>query len=69
MIGFGRESVVNTAICYGKFGPCLESITMFYNKLTDDKFDITTTLVENSNNEFIEKGFIHHFPNHFNKYT
>ena len=21
--GSGRESVVNTAICYGKFGPCL----------------------------------------------
>ena len=69
LIGFGRESVVNTAICYRKFGPCLESITMFYNKLPDDKFDITTTLVENLNNEVKEKGFIHHFPNHFNKYT
>ena len=69
LIGFGRESVVNTAICYSKFGTCLKSITMFYNKLPDDKFDITTTLVENLNNEVKEKGFIHHFPNHFNKYT
>ena len=69
LIGFGIESVVNTAICYGKFGSCLERITMFYNKLLDDKFDITTTLVENLNNEVKEKGFIHHFPNHFNKYT
>ena len=42
---------------------------MFYNKLPDDKFDITTTLVENLNNEVKEKGFIHHLPNHFNKYT
>ena len=40
LIGFGRESVVNTSIRYIKFGPCLESITMFYNKLSDDKFDI-----------------------------
>ena len=69
LIGFCRESVVDTAICYSKFGTCLESITMFYNKLPDDKFDITTTLVENLNNAFKEKGFIHHFPNHFNKYT
>ena len=69
LIGFGRESVVNTTIYYRKFGPCLESITMFYNKLPDDKFDITTTLVEKLNNEVKEKGFIHHFPNHFNKYT
>ena len=69
LIGFGRESVVNTAIYYSKFGPCLESITMFYNKLPNDKFDITTTLVENLNNEVKEKGFIHHFPNHFNNYT
>ena len=45
LIGFGRESVVNTAIHYSKFGPCLESINMFYKKLPDDKFDITTTLV------------------------
>ena len=50
VIGFGRESVVNTAIYYRKLGTCLESITMFYNKLPDDKFDITTTLVENLNN-------------------
>ena len=42
---------------------------MFYNKLPDDKFDITTTLVEILNNEVKEKGSIHHFPNHFNKYT
>ena len=42
---------------------------MFYNKLPDDKFDIKTTLVENLNNEVKEKGSIHHFPNHFNKYT
>ena len=69
LIGFGGESVVNTAILYSKFGACIESITMFYNKLPDDKFDITTTLVENLNNEVKEKGFIHHFPNHFNKYT
>ena len=27
--GFGREYVVNTAIRYSKFGPCLDSITMF----------------------------------------
>ena len=69
LIGFGRYSVVNTAICYSEYGPCLESITMFYNKLPDDKFDITKTLVENSNNEVKENGSIHHLPNHFNKYT
>ena len=69
LIGFGRESVVNTAICYSKFVPCLEILTMFYNKLPDDKFDITTTLVEILNNEVKEKGFVHHFPNNFNKYT
>ena len=46
LIGFGRESVVNTVICYSKFGPCLESIAKFYNKLPDDKFDIITILVE-----------------------
>ena len=51
LIGFGRKYVVNTAICYRKFGPCLDSITMFYKKLPDDKFDITTTLVENLINE------------------
>ena len=51
LIGFGRESVVNTAICYSKFGPCLEIITMFYNKLPDDKFNITTALVEILTNE------------------
>ena len=67
--GFVRESVVNTAICYEKFGPCQESITMFYNKLPDDKFDITTTLKKKLNIEVKEKGFIHHFPHHFNKYT
>ena len=50
LIVFGRESVVNTAIHYGKFGPCIESITMFYSKFSDNKFDITTTLVENLNN-------------------
>ena len=50
-IGFGRESVVNTAIHYRKFGPCLKSITMFYNKLPDDKLEITTTLAKNLNNE------------------
>ena len=59
LIGFGRESVVNTAICYIKFGPCIESITMLYNKLPDDKFEITTTLVENLNNEVKEKECIH----------
>ena len=48
---FGRESVVNTDIHYIKFGPCLESINMFYNKLPGDKFDITTTLIENLKNE------------------
>ena len=69
LIGFGRESVLNTAICYDKFGTFLESITMFYNKLPDDKFDITTTLVENLNNEVKEKELIHHLPIHFNKYT
>ena len=42
---------------------------MFYNKFPDDKFDITTTLVENLNNEAKEKGSIQHFPNHFNKYN
>ena len=31
LVSFGRESVVNTAIRYRKFGPFLESITMFYN--------------------------------------
>ena len=67
--GFGREYFVNTAIRYSKFGPCLDSITMLYKKLPDDKFDITTTLVENFNNKVKEKGSIHHFPNHFNKYT
>ena len=67
--GFGRDSVVNTAIRYSKFGPCLDSITMFYNKLPDYKFDITTTLVENFNNEVLKKGSIHHVPNHFNRYT
>ena len=51
LIDFGRESVVNTAIRYSRFGPCLESITMFYNKPPDDKFDITTTLVEILNGE------------------
>ena len=51
LIDFGRESVVNTVIRYSKFGPCLESITIFYNKIPDDKFNITTTLVENLNNE------------------
>ena len=69
LIGFGRDYVVNTAIRYRKFGPCLEIITMFYKKLPDDKFDITTTLVENFNNEVKEKGSIHHFPNYFNNYT
>ena len=66
--GFGRENVVNTAIRYSKFGPCLDSITMFYNKLPDDKFDIATTLVESFNNGVKEKGSIHHFHHHFNKY-
>ena len=42
---------------------------MFYNKLTDDKFYITITLVENLNNEVKEKGSIQHFPIFFNKYT
>ena len=42
---------------------------MFYNKLPDDKFDITTTLVEIFNSEVKEKGYIHHLPNIFNKYT
>ena len=67
--GFGREYVVNTTIRYKTFGPYLDSITMFYNKLPDYKFDITTTLVENFNNEVKEKGPIHHFHNHFNRYT
>ena len=51
LIGFCRESVVNTEICYSKFGPCLESINMFYKKLPGDKFDIPTTLIENLNNK------------------
>ena len=51
LIGFGRESVVNTDIRYSKFGLCLESINMFYNKLSGDKFDIPTTLIENLNNK------------------
>ena len=42
---------------------------MFYNKLPDDKFYITTTLVENLNNEVKEKGSIHQLPNNSNKYT
>ena len=42
---------------------------MFYNKLPDDKFDITTTLVENLNSEAKEKVSIHQLPNHFNKYN
>ena len=42
---------------------------MFYNKLPDDKLDITTTLIENLNNEVKENKSIHHFPNNFNKYT
>ena len=42
---------------------------MFYKTLPDDKFDITTTLVENLNNEVKEKGSIHHLTNHLNKYT
>ena len=42
---------------------------MFYNKLPDDKFDITTTLVEKLKNEVKEKVSIHHLPNRFNKYT
>ena len=69
LIGFVRESVVNTDICDIKFGPCIESITIFYNKLPDDKFDITTTLVENLDSEVKEKGSIHHFQNYFNNYT
>ena len=69
LIVIGRESVVNTSICYGDFGCSLESITTFYKKLPDDKFDITTTLVQNFNNEVKEKGYIRHFPNNFNKYT
>ena len=69
LIGFGRDSVVNTAICYIKFGPCLEIITMFYNKPTNDKFIITTTLVENLNSKVKEKGSIYHLPNNFNKYN
>ena len=67
--GFVREYVVNISIRYSKFGPFLDSITMFYNKLPDDKFDITTTLVENLNNEVKEKLSIHHFSDHFKKYT
>ena len=59
--GFGRQYVVNTDIRYSKFGPCLDSITMFYNKLPDYKFDITTTLVENFNNE-VKKGIYPPFP-------
>ena len=59
--GFGREYVLNTAIRYSKFGPCLNSITMFYNKLPDYKFEITTTLVENFNNE-VKKGIHPPFP-------
>ena len=43
-------------------------MTMFYNKLPDDKFDITKTLVENLNSEVKEKVYIHHSHNHFNKY-
>ena len=42
LIGFGRESVVNTDIHYSKFGPCLESINMFYNKLSGDTFYLTS---------------------------
>ena len=38
LVDFGRYSVVNTAMCYNKFGPCLESITMIYINLPDDKF-------------------------------
>ena len=68
LIGFGIDSIVNTSIRYSKFGPCLKSITMFYKKTPDDKFDITTILVENLNNEVKEKGSIHHFPNPLNKY-
>ena len=67
LIGFCRYFVVNTAIYYGKFGTCLESITMFNNKLAGDKFDITTTLVENLNNEVKDKGSICHFPDNFSK--
>ena len=67
--GFGREYFVNTAIRYSKFRPCLDSLTIFYNKLPDDRFDITTTLVEILNNEVKEKESIHHLPNNFNKYT
>ena len=65
LIGFGRESVVNTAIRYSKFGTCLKIITMFYNKLLDDKFDFTTTWLENLNNEIKERGSIHHLSNHW----
>ena len=67
--GFVREYVVNTAIRYIKFGPCLNSITRLHNKPPDDKFDNTTTLVENFGNEVKEKESIHHFLNHFNRYT
>ena len=67
LIGFGIKYVVNTAIRYKKCGPCLKRITRFCSKLPDDKFDITTTLLENLNSEVKEKGSIHHFPNHFNK--
>ena len=69
LIGFGRDYFVNTAIRYSRCGTCLESITMFYKKIPDDKFDITTTLVEILNNEVKEKGSIQHLPNNFNKYT
>ena len=42
---------------------------MFYKNNPGGKSYITTTLVENLNNEVKEKGSIHHFPNHFNKYN
>ena len=67
LIGFGRESVVNTAIRYGKILPCIKRMTVLYNKLTGDKFDIVTTLVEILNSKVKEKGYIHHFPNNLNK--
>ena len=51
LIVFVIEYVLNTAIRYSKFGPCLEIITVLYNTLPDDKFNITTTLVENLNIE------------------
>ena len=45
LIGYGQDSVVQSAMRYDKYGPCLRSIISFYNNLPEERKHTTPDLV------------------------